>query len=159
MNKKDILSHLLTTLNSELEKAKEAYETAKNLTQEPDFKAESKWDTRSIEAGYLAGAQKKRVDELEMDVKMIEELSSESHEKKSSVAIGSLVDIEFNSQVRKYFIAPTAGGTMVNIDGEIALVISVFSPIGNGVLDLVEGDSFEVEMKDGIREYEVISYE
>ncbi len=109
--------------------------------------------------GYLAGAQKKRVDELEMDIKMIEELASESLKKKKTVAIGSLVDIEFNSQTRKYFIAPTAGGTMVNIDGEIALVISVFSPIGNGVLDLVAGDSFEVEMKDGIREYEVISFE
>ena len=159
MNKKKILEHLIDTLNTELTKSKEAYETAKNLTQEPDFKAESKWDTRSIEAGYLAGAQKKRVDELEMDVKMIEELCEESHKKKKTIGIGSLVDIEFNGQTRKYFIAPTAGGTMVNIDGEIALVISVFSPIGNGVLDLVEGDSFEVEMKGGNREYEVIAFE
>lgn len=158
MNKKNIMKSLLDTLNVELDKAKEAYSTAKNMTQDPEAKAESKWDTRSIEAGYLAGAQKVRVDELEMDVKMIEELASESHNKKKTIGIGSLVDIKYNGQIRKYFIAPTAGGTMVNVDGSIALVISVFSPIGNGVLDLSEGDSFEIEMKDGNREYEVISY-
>ena len=159
MNKKNLLLKLIENLNNELDKAKEAYETAKFMTQDPEAKAESKWDTRSIEAGYLAGAQKKRVDELEMDVKMIEELAGEKHSKKKTVAIGSLVDIKFNGNVRKYFIAPTAGGTMVNIGGNIALVISVFSPIGNGVLDLEAGDSFEVEMKDGNREYEVISFE
>jgi transcription elongation GreA/GreB family factor len=159
MNKNKILSTLIENLNTELDKAKEAYETAKLMTQDPEAKAESKWDTRSIEAGYLAGAQKKRVDELEMDVKMIEELASEKHTKKKTVAIGSLVDIKFNDNTRKYFIAPTAGGTMINVDGEIALVISVFSPIGNGVLDLEAGDTFEVEMKDGNREYEIISFE
>ena len=159
MNKSLILEKLIKQLNDELEKAKAAYETAKNLTQEPDFKAESKWDTRSIEAGYLAGAQKKRVDELEMDVKMIEELAGEKLNKAASVGIGSLVDIEFNDQIRKYFIAPTAGGSMIEVDGEVVLVISVFSPIGDGVVNLAENDTFEIEMKGGNREYLVVSFE
>ena len=159
MKKSVILSKLINQLNEELDKAKTAYETAKNLTQEPDFKAESKWDTRSIEAGYLAGAQKKRVDELEMDVKMIEELAGEKLNKAASVGIGSLVDIEFNDQTRKYFIAPTAGGTMIEDNGEVVLVISVFSPIGDGVVNLSENDTFEIEMKGANREYTVVSFE
>lgn len=158
MDKKIIIEKLLDQLNIELDKAKGAYETSKNLTQDSEFKAESKWDTRSIEAGYLAGAQKVRVDELEMDVKMIEELSEENHEKKDSIAIGSLVEIDLNGNTKKYFIAPTAGGTMINIEGEVLLVISVFSPIGNAVIDLSDGDTFELEMGGTNREYEVISF-
>ncbi|PIK13688.1 GreA/GreB family elongation factor [Halobacteriovorax sp. JY17] len=158
MDKKEIVKDLLAQLNTELEKAKAAYNTAKNTTQDADNKAESKWDTRSIEAGYLAGAQKVRVDELEMDINVIEELSDSALNKKPTVGIGSLVEIKHNDTVRKYFIAPAAGGFMVNIGGEVALVISVFSPIGNEVLDLVDGDSFEVETGDNTREYEVISY-
>ncbi len=158
MNKKELIEDLLRQLNLELDKAKAAYKTAKSTTQDPDFKSESKWDTRSIEAGYLAGAQKVRVDELEMDVNAIEELATASLDKKPSVGIGSLVEIKHNDAARKYFIAPAAGGYMINIEGEVALVISVFSPIGNEVLDLTDGDIFEVETAGKTREYEVISY-
>ena len=158
MDKKAIVLNLLDQLNAELEKAKAAYKTAKSTTQDADNKAESKWDTRSIEAGYLAGAQKVRVDELEMDVNVIEELSNTPLDKKPAVGIGSLVEIEHNGTTRKYFIAPAAGGFMVKLGDEVALVISVFSPIGNEVLDLVEGDHFEVETGSNLREYEVISY-
>jgi len=158
LNKKLIIEKLIEQLNVELDKAKGAYATSKNLTQDSEFKAESKWDTRSIEAGYLAGAQKVRVDELEMDVKMIEDLGDEKNNKKSTIGIGSLVEINLNGNSKKYFIAPTAGGTMINIDGEVLLVISVFSPIGNAVMDLVGGDSFELEMGGTNREYEVVSF-
>jgi len=158
VNKKIIIEKLLEQLNVELDKSKAAYATSKNLTQDSEFKAESKWDTRSIEAGYLAGAQKVRVDELEMDVKMIEELSEEKHNKKKTISIGSLVEINLNGNSKKYFIAPTAGGTMINIDGEVLLVISVFSPIGNAVIDLADGDSFELEMGGSNREYEIVSF-
>lgn len=158
MDKKELVTDLLRQLKDEFEKAKAAYETAKNTTQDPDFKSESKWDTRSIEAGYLAGAQKVRVDELEMDVNVIEELASEALTKKPTIGIGSLVEIKHNDTTRKYFIAPAAGGYMVNLNGEVALVISVFSPIGNEALDLTDGDSFEVEMGGQTREYEIISY-
>ncbi|WP_372651617.1 GreA/GreB family elongation factor [Halobacteriovorax sp.] len=158
MDKKALVANLLEQLNTELDKAKAAYKTAKSTTQDPDFKSESKWDTRSIEAGYLAGAQKVRVDELEMDVNAIEELATGALDKKPSVGIGSLVEIKHNETTRKYFIAPAAGGYMVNLDGDVALVISVFSPIGNEVLDLTDGDIFEVETAGKTREYEVISY-
>ncbi|ATH07237.1 hypothetical protein BIY24_04590 [Halobacteriovorax marinus] len=158
MNKKKLLANLIDQIKVELEKAKAAYDTSKSATRDPDFKSESKWDTRSIEAGYLAGAQKVRVDELEMDLNVIEELASDSLSKKPTVTIGSLVEIKFNNLVKKYFITPAAGGYIVNVDDEVALTISVFSPIGNEVLDLEEGDSFEVEMNGESREYEIISF-
>ncbi len=156
MDKLKIAQTLIANLESDLEKAKQAFETTRTMTGEKDMAQEGKYDTRAIEAGYLAGAQKKRVDELEIDVNMIKELSEELP-KGDKIALGSLVELKFNNQVRHYFITPTAGGTMLNLDGKPLLVISVFSPIGNEALGMEVGDFFEVETGDITREYEVIS--
>lgn len=156
MKKETVAKALLGHLEEELNKAKDVYENSRGVSQEADMAQEGKYDTRAIEAGYLAGALKKRVDELEIDVNMIKEIVEDLPQGKS-VAIGSLVELKFNNQTRHYFITPTAGGTMLNIDGMPLLVISVFSPIGNEVLDLEAGDIFDVETGDITREYEVIS--
>lgn len=156
MKKEMVAQALLGHLKEEFDKAQEVYENSRGASQEADMAQEGKYDTRAIEAGYLAGALKKRVDELDMDVKMIEELIEELP-KGQKVQIGSLVELKFNNQTRHYFITPTAGGTMLNVDGKGLLVISVFSPIGNEVLDLEAGDVFDVETGDITREYEVIS--
>lgn len=156
MKKETVAQALLGHLKDEFEKAQEVYENSRGASQEADMAQEGKYDTRAIEAGYLAGALKKRVDELEIDVKLIEELIEELPQGKK-VQIGSLVELKFNNQTRHYFITPTAGGTMLNVDGNGLLVISVFSPIGNEVLDLEAGDIFDVETGDITREYEVVS--
>ncbi|EPZ51359.1 transcription elongation factor GreA/GreB C-terminal domain protein [Bacteriovorax sp. BAL6_X] len=156
MNKETIISTLIENLETELTKAKAAFETTRTMSQEPDMAQEGKYDTRAIEAGYLAGAQKKRVDELEIDINMIKELSEELPNG-DKIALGSLVELKFNEQTRHYFITPTAGGTMLNLDGTPLLVISVFSPIGNEALGMEVGDIFDVETGDITREYEVVS--
>ena len=154
MEKQKILDYLKEQVQDELKKVEQAYETTKNLVQNGDLKSDGKYDTRATEANYLANGQRQRITELQQELELLDEVNlSEASEK---VAIGSLVEIELNTHVRKYFIAPTAGGTMVNLDGEVALVISVFSPIGDGALGLEEGDSFELEMKEGSREYQII---
>ena len=44
---------------------------------------------------------------------------------------------------------------MLNIDGEAILVISVFSPIGDEALGHSENETFEIELKDDLREYHI----
>jgi transcription elongation GreA/GreB family factor len=150
------MDHLCDYGIGELTKVKQAYETTKNLVQNGDLKSDGKYDTRSTEANYLADGQRLRIAELEQELELLNEVNLKG--KKKIVSIGSLVDIKLNEQIRKYFIAPTAGGTMVNIDGEVTLVISVFSPIGDGVLGLSSGDTFELEIKGATREYEVVKH-
>lgn len=157
MNKTKITEILIDNLETDLIKAKQAFETTRTMTGEKDLAQEGKYDTRAIEAGYLAGAQKKRVDELEIDINMIKELAEELPKQSSKIVLGSLVELKFNDQTRHYFITPTAGGTMLSIDGKPLLVISVFSPIGNEALGMSVGDYFEVETGEITREYEVVS--
>lgn len=155
--KEKILAQLKIQLQADLDAAAQAYETAHNLVTDEQLKAEGKYDTRAIEAGYLAGAQKKRKEELEQEIALIEEVSLDHTNQK--VCVGSLAQVEFNKMKRWYFVSSTSGGTMLNIDGVGVLVISAFSPIGSEMIGLEAGESFEVESAQGLREYQVITIE
>lgn len=153
MNKQAVLNYLKDQLNAELKKAKDAYQTTKGHATSDELKAEGKYDTRSIEAGYLASAQQKRVNELEEDVKLLDEIDLTLPN--DTVSVGSLVEIEFNDMARNYFISSTSGGTMIKSESDVTLVISAFSPIGVEVIGLKPGDHFEVEIQGSSREYKV----
>ncbi len=120
------------------------------------MKSDGKYDTRGIEAGYLAGAQLKRVEELKLEIQMLEELPVKNYHADDVVGVGALVDLEINGTVRSYFIATTAGGTILKLDDKAVLVISVFSPIGDAVLGLSVGDEFELETASGARHHKIV---
>ena len=87
---------------------------------------------------------------------MIEELPVRDFESGEAAAVGALVKLLHNEIERLYFLSSTAGGSMLNIDGSPVLVISVFSPIGAGAVNLEAGESFELETPSGSRIYEVL---
>ena len=153
LDKKLILDLLIENLRQELLLLESAAQSTHTLATEADLKSEGKYDTRAIEASYLAGAQQKRVEELKVDIEMLEELECLDSKK---IQLGSLVLLEHKNQIRYYFLTATAGGTMFNSEGEAILVISVFSPIGNEALGLITGDSFEIETPKELRSYKVV---
>lgn len=159
MKKEKILKILIKNVQNELDGLKAAYDSTHSLMTAPDMKSEGKYDTRGIEAGYLAGAQKVRVTELETDIQMLEEIKPRVFKADDEVAIGALVELQLNDMKKKYFISPTAGGTMLEVEGESILVISVFSPIGSEALSLKVGEEFELETKTTPREYKIIGIE
>jgi transcription elongation GreA/GreB family factor len=157
MEKKIIVGELVKKVTNELEKINQAYITTKNLVQNGDLKSDGKHDTRGTEINYLADGQRKRIAELEQELELLGDIPTNNQESDSTISIGSIVEIELNGNTRKYFIAPTAGGTMLSIDGEAILVISVFSPIGSEALSLNLNDSFEIDLKGETREYMIKS--
>lgn len=151
MIKEQILEKLIDETKTELAKVTQAYETTKNLVQTGDLKSDGKYDTRATEANYLAGGQQARMQDLTHELQLLEETNIKR--KENTVSIGSLVELELNGNTRQYFISPTAGGKMVNINGDVYMVISVFSPIGDAALSLEVDDEFEVDLKDQTRTY------
>lgn len=150
--KQKILNRLIQDLEDELSVIKDAAKHSKELVGEADLRQESKYDTRAIEASYLASAQLKRVEELELDIQMLKEV--EIHDA-HTVEMGSLVTILHNGQARLHFLSPVSGGNILEIEGQPVLIISVFSPIGAEAIGLSVGDSFEVETPKGNRLYEI----
>lgn len=157
MLKQQIKDQLLAQAHSDLASAESANQSAQAYKATDDMKSEGKYDTRAIEAGYLAGAQDRRVEELKLEVEMLEDLPVRDFLADESISVGALVELTHNDVTRLYFISSTAGGTPLSIDGKPLLVISVFSPIGAAAVNLVVGEQFELETPSGAREYTVTS--
>lgn len=154
IDKKVILQKLIENLRKELAEVESAARSTRDLVTSEDLKSEGKYDTRAIEASYLASAQLKRVEEIKTDIQMLEETELVSANK---AQLGSLALMEHKGNERYYFLTSTSGGTMLTVAENTILVISVFSPLGNGALGLKAGESFEVETPKELRTYKIIN--
>ena len=157
--KKQILDELISRARTELAGLEASAKSNRDFATDPEFKAESKYDTRGLEASYLASAEAKRVEELKLEIQILEEVDVDQSKKLGEISIGALVELEHSNQTRKYFLIPTAGGTIIKVDEEAVLVVSVFSPIGDALMGLKPGDDFEVETPKETRNYQVLSFQ
>jgi transcription elongation GreA/GreB family factor len=157
--KKTILDELIRRARVELSGLEASAKSNRDFATDQEFKAESKYDTRALEASYLASAEAKRVEELRLEIQILEEVDVDASKKLGEISIGALVELLHKEQKRWYFLIPTAGGTIINVNEEPVLVVSVFSPIGDALMGLKDGDNFEVETPKETRHYEVLRYQ
>lgn len=157
--KEIILNELIAKVKAEMHQLEAAAKSNKDFATDQEFKAESKYDTRSLEASYLASAESKRVEELKLDLQMLEEVDLKMAAQSKEICIGSLVELRHKEQDRFYFVIPTSGGTLLKVEDKAVLVVSVFSPLGDAVLGLKSGDEFEVETPKELRTYRVIQFQ
>lgn len=130
----------------------------KNFATDQEFKAESKYDTRALEASYLASAEAKRVEELKLEIQILEEVDTKVSDRSSEVSLGALVELLYSGRRMLYFLIPTAGGTLLKVNDDAVVVVSVFSPIGDAMLGLKKGHTFEVETPKETRSYEILNF-
>jgi transcription elongation GreA/GreB family factor len=152
-----LLNELIDKMKSEMHDLEMAANANKDFATDQEFKAESKYDTRSLEASYLASAEAQRVEDLKLEIQMLEEVDLALSEKSDEVCIGSLINLRHKDQERSYFVIPTSGGTLLKVEDKAVLVVSVFSPLGAAVLGLKQGENFEVETPKETRSYQIIS--
>lgn len=154
-----LLNELINRAKSELEQIEKAASAHREYATDQEFKSEGKYDTRALEASYLAGAEAKRVEELKLEVQILEDVDPNQSKNLGEISIGALVELEHQNQRRFYFLIPTAGGTILNFNNTPVVVVSVFSPIGDALMGLKAGENFEVETPKETRHYRVISFE
>jgi transcription elongation GreA/GreB family factor len=153
-----LLKELLDRSKKELAELEAAAKSNRDFATDQEFKAESKYDTRALEASYLASAEAKRVEEIKLEIQILEEIDLEASRKLGEISIGALVELLHKDQKRLYFLIPTAGGTLLKVKDDAVLVVSVFSPIGDALMGLKAGDEFEVETPKESRSYQVLSF-
>lgn len=156
--KEEILKELIERAKVELQTIEASAKAQHDYATDTDIKSEGKYDTRAIEASYLAEAEAKRVEELRLEIQILEEVDVNASQKLGEISIGALVELLHRDQRRFYFLIPTAGGTLLDVHGTPVLVVSVFSPIGDAMLGLKVGDVFEVETPKETREYQILGF-
>ncbi len=157
MHKQKILDLLLQDLKTNLEALVNAAFVAKEAATGEESKAENKYDTRGLEASYLAGAQAKRAEELRESIYKLQKLTLRTFEKSDAVGITAVVCVMVDGESQKnFFLLPSAGGQKVNFEQTTYHVITPESPVGTLFLDKKINDIFQVKINQNEYEYEII---
>jgi transcription elongation GreA/GreB family factor len=141
VNKQAVLDQLLAVLHAELAALTRAAQGAFAAATDPDSKAENKYDTRTLEASYVARGQAQRVAELQEAVRAFGALSGKSLDSGATITLGSLVSLETPGEVAHYFLGPFAGGTEVVNAGCEIVVITPASALGQKLIGRREGET------------------
>ncbi|WP_395750332.1 transcription elongation factor GreAB [Prosthecobacter sp.] len=140
MNKSAVLAQILSVLTAELAALTRAAQGAFAAATDPDSKAENKYDTRTLEASYVARGQAQRVAELQQAVQAFGALSGNELEPGAAVTLGALVGLSLPGEVAHYFLGPFAGGTEVVHEGREVVVITPASALGQKLMGKRAGD-------------------
>jgi transcription elongation GreA/GreB family factor len=144
MNKRAIIKKVVLKLTTELEVYFRAAHASRTEATHEQSKAESKYDTRGLEASYLARGQSKQAAELEAAIADFEKLNARPFAAGEPVAVGALVELETDGDQSFYFIGPRAGGTEVLHDKKEILVITPQSPLGEQLAGKKAGESLQL---------------
>ena len=140
MNKRAIVKKIVARLTEELQVYFRAAQFSRAEATHESSKAESKYDTRGLEAGYLARGQSKQAAELEAAIAEFEKLAVRNFGAGEPIDLGALVELEHGGESSLYFIGPRAGGTEVLHDKKEILVITPQSPLGEQLMGKKSGD-------------------
>lgn len=152
ISKESILDLILQRSLERLNSAKESYQSALDHSRSDDMKSEGKYDTRAIEAGYLASAKKQRMDELEIEYASLQKVSPTANDK---ISLGSLALLERRGKELWHFFSP-ASGEKIQIGDYTIVIISINSPLSMELMGLSEGDSIDFESPQGDEEITIL---
>lgn len=145
MNKSALLADIVTALETELEAVTREARAAASAATDPDSKAENKYDTRALEASYLARGQAQRVTELTDAVAAYRALAANPPVIARAVIVGARVILDTPAGRADYFLGPAAGGTELKHDGREIILITTASPLGRQLLGKSAGAAVSLQ--------------
>lgn len=135
MDKSKLVEQLRAEVESQLNRATEAYAGAQEAATGDDTKAENKYDTRGLEASYLAAGQAELVEELTRAKTVLENFECEDFDIDDPIEQGALVECDLDGEIVFYFLAPAGGGlSLENEYGETVTVLGPASPLATKLL-------------------------
>jgi len=155
--KRDIVAQIVESISSELETIERSARSAHEAATHEESRSEDAHDTRSIEAGYLAGAQTARALELKKTLIEYRELALREFGLDEAVAVGALVLAALDEKKGWYFIVGSgAAGSTVQVNGVKVQIVTARSPLGEALIGFKRGDSSELESQRGTVEIEIL---
>jgi transcription elongation GreA/GreB family factor len=157
VNKKSLIAKIISQLTQELEIYYKAARAAHAEATHEQSKAENKYDTRGLEASYLARGQSRQAAEIEQAIKQFEVLEIRSFGEADPIDVGALVELENGSEHSFYFIASRAGGTEIVSGKKSVLVITPQSPLGQQLVGRKQDDCLQMTIAGARSEYRIVS--
>ena len=153
-----ILQNVVEELEREFETLAKAAREARDAATSEESKSENKYDTRGLEASYLAGAQAKRASEIGKTIESLKKLELRSFQEGEPVQATALVETLLDGEETKwFFMVPQQGGMKVSKGTDTVFTVSPQSPFGERLFGRTCGDVFELAVRGQVKEYEIVS--
>jgi transcription elongation GreA/GreB family factor len=157
MDKKKLLDHIIQQLETELLLITEAAKNTYEIATHEENKAENEYDTRGLEASYLAGAQAERVAEMKNSISLLKSVKLKSFSSEEPIGYSAIIEIQAEQKLKTVFVLPKAGGTQITFDEKLLSIVTPDSPLGEALIGLKVGDEFSIDAGKNQKYYEIIS--
>ena len=146
----------MEVLGASLEQYERSARAAHAGATDEQNKAEGKYDTRGLEASYLARGQAQQALEMIQAKQWYESLKPREFAAGEAIEIGAVVEVERGRERTVYFVGAFAGGTEVICEGIEVVVITPVSPMGRVVMGRRQGEVAEVLIGGKKEKYRVV---
>src|SRR5881392_1985259 len=128
IKKADLMERIIEALHDSLAILEKAARASHAEATHESSKAENKYDTRGLEAAYLAGGQARQAREILESIKVYGSLQLKEFGATDPIELSAVVELETQGTSGWYFIGPRHGGLEVNYEGAEIIVITPQSP-------------------------------
>lgn len=156
LKKKDLITAFILQLEKEQKILRAAALATHEAATNEESKAENEYDTRGLEASYLAGAQAKRVGEIDDVINQFRNMLFKDFAPDDPVANTALVKISLDGKPNTVLVLPKGGGFTLTNGTEQIQIVTPQSRLGETLMGLHVGDSAEFEVGPKIRECEIL---
>src|SRR5262245_42581815 len=118
MNKSLLLKQIVASLNESLAVLEKAARASHAEATHESSKAENKYDTRGLEAAYLAGGQARQAREILESIKVYQALPMRDFAPGDPIDLTAVVELDAGGSRSTYFIGPKSGGLELPYEGK-----------------------------------------
>ena len=150
VEKAKVIRIVRAELEAQYRRVAAAAREAHGYATDPDSKAESKYDTRSLEASYLAVGQSEKADELAAAIRSFQPEAFPPFSKDQAADLGAVVHVRYPDRSSAFFVLATrGGGVSCELEGSSIMVVTPSTPVfqaleGGRSGDRVPDPGFEI---------------
>lgn len=135
-----LLEQVRRELTATLARLAAAAHEAHAAATDPGSKAESKYDTRSLEASYLAQGQARQAEDLAAALERLHRFEARDFELTERVACGALVETDLDGVSEWFLLLPAGGGHEIDWDDRTIILLAPESPLFQSLVGGAIGD-------------------
>lgn len=157
MNKTKVVQKIIAKLEDDLLLYLNAARASHSEATHEQNKAENKYDTRGLEAAYLAAGQSKQAREIAATLEEVRKLAAKPFHENSPADLGALVEVEGRGETLCFYLASRGGGTEVLVGKTEITVLTPQSPLGQEIIGKKKGDQFVLHLGPTAHQHKVLT--
>lgn len=155
--KKQLLNQLQQVIEQDLATLTSSARTAAIEATHEESRPENKYDTRGLEASYLAGAQNARAAELLAILDHVRGTTPKTFSESDPIAPTAVVELESDGGVPTFlFLVRMGAGYTLPVENKKYVTVTTQSPLGQALLGRFQGDAVTLTTGRETKEYDII---